>query len=300
MLLPRIRSENDYRQVYRQTEAWLPAIRAICERHGLSRLDLRRQVLGTHIVFRTGDLIVKLFCWCWPNDFVAEKACLEGLDGLPIPGLVEIGEFESWPYMILTVVDGNPVVDVWPSLDLGERTGIMHQLGQFMRDLHRQPLVSGLPKDWDSYLAERIAELDEHHQLEEPWREWAHRKVADVVQHRRESVTLNCDLTDDHVLIRKKRGRWQLSGVIDFGDSMIGPGLFEFSVPLLCFCSGEQSSAKVLVESYGLKLTPDLAEDILAYCLVHEYISLTEITKNMKATAPESLAEAMWGCIAYR
>ena len=295
MLLPTIRSENDYRRVYEKHEVWLPAVQAICGRHGLSATDLRRQVLGTHVVFRTGNLIVKLFSQCWPNDFLSEKSCLEGLSGLPIPRLVEIGEFESWPYMILTVVDGYPAVDVWPSLALDEQAAVVRQLGQFMRDLHGQPLVSGLPVDWNTYLADRIAGLDEHHQLEEPWREWVNQKLAGLAQHPHELRTLNCDLTYDHILLKKREDQWQLSGIIDFGDAMIAPNLFEFSVPLLCFCAGEPVLSRALVESYGQELTAELAEDIVSYSLLHAFVSLPEILEIMGATAPDSLMEAIWG-----
>ncbi|MDH3591837.1 MAG: hypothetical protein OER88_08165, partial [Planctomycetota bacterium] len=75
-LLPRIDSFEDYKPLYTQSEPWLPAVRAICERHGLDAGDLRRAGFGTHVVFFTGDRVIKLFCRLWPEDFVCERAVL--------------------------------------------------------------------------------------------------------------------------------------------------------------------------------------------------------------------------------
>ena len=42
MILPEIKSEPEYVAVYADTDTWLPAMRAICDRHGLDAGDLRR------------------------------------------------------------------------------------------------------------------------------------------------------------------------------------------------------------------------------------------------------------------
>ena len=109
-LLPSLVEEDDYHPLFANDDVWLPAIRAICRRHGISTDELKRTVLGTHVVFKAGDYIVKLFCRFWPHDYTVEAACLSGLTGLPIPQLVATGELEGWPYLIMTVLDRKSVV----------------------------------------------------------------------------------------------------------------------------------------------------------------------------------------------
>ena len=107
--------------------------------------------------------------------------------------------------------------------------------------------------------------------------------------------TVNCDLTGDHILLMEKDGRWRLSGVIDFGDAMVAPPLFEFAVPLLCLCEGKPALARALVEEYGERLTKALTEEIMSYLFLHAFINLQWIQEVTHATTPGSLMENIWG-----
>jgi hygromycin-B 7''-O-kinase len=119
--------------------------------------------------------------------------------------------------------------------------------------------------------------------------------VDSVRDDSRNLVTLNADLTSDHVLLEKRDGQWRISGIIDFGDAMAGHPLYEFAAPVLCFASGDPALARALVESYGESLTADLAHQILAWCLLHKYIRIADLLERMRLDDPESLSQALWG-----
>ena len=94
-ILPPVESAEQYRALYPDERQWRPAIQAICQRHGLSVDGLSREELGTHLAFRSGRRIVKLFCNLWPRDFAAERAVLQHVEGLPTPDIVAEGEIEG-------------------------------------------------------------------------------------------------------------------------------------------------------------------------------------------------------------
>ena len=61
-LLPEVTDLETYRRLYRNPSTWLPALQAICQRHGLDPATLQLAPPGTHVVFTVEDaLLIKLF-----------------------------------------------------------------------------------------------------------------------------------------------------------------------------------------------------------------------------------------------
>lgn len=294
-LLPSLAEEGDYDPLFANNEVWLPAIRAICQRHGIASDELQRTVLGTHIVFRTGDYIVKLFCRFWPHDYRVETACLSGLTGLPIPQLVATGELEGWPYLIMTVLVGTPTGKIWRSIGLEQKTAITRDLGQFMRQLHNQPLIAELPSDWDTFLRQRVANLQEHHRLTNKQLAWVRTLVAPIAQSAKQLVVLNCDLTHDHVLVEHSGETWRFCGVIDFGDAMIGHPYYDFTAPLIDHAFGEPTVAEALLSGYGAHLSDDLIQELSRFLFTHRFWGLAELSDNALSGTPQAFLDKLWG-----
>jgi hygromycin-B 7''-O-kinase len=245
-----------------------------------------------------GSRILKLFCSLWGDDYAAERAVLQHLQGLQAPQVVADGELEGWPYLIITALPGRPVEEVWSELDVGEKRSILEPLGSFLQALHQQPPVPELATDWDQFLAERVGRWEEHHQAEGAWRDWIRGRISDFSEPRFDPVLLNADITDEHVLVINRDGHWQFSGVIDFGDAMMGHPHYEFVAPLVCLTIGEPSLSRTLVESYGLELTPALAERLTTYCLLHKYGRLADILERCPVSNGDDLHRAIWGDLA--
>jgi len=295
MILPEIKSRPDYVAVYADTDTWLPAMRAICDRHSLDAGDLRREVLGTHVVFRTGSLILKLFSSLWPGDFRSERAVLAHLRDLPVPELVAEGEIEGWPYLVITSVPGVPALDVWGDLDLSQKTRIMTQLGQFMRQLHDHPPVPELATDWNAFLRERIENADEHHRAEEPWRTWIRDRLAAFSFPSFDPVLISADITEDHLLLSERNGVWDVTGLIDFGDARMGHSHYEFIAPLAFYTFGKPDLSHTLVEAYGLPFDSEIAASLTTYCLLHEFGRLADFLKRYPASDGPDFHRALWG-----
>ena len=295
MVLPPISSRESYVTVYRDAPVWLPAMRTICARHNLDASALRREALGSHVVFRTGGRILKLFSPLWAEDFVAERAALEHVRGLPIPELIGDGQLEGWPYMVMTVVPGTPAADVWGHLSSDQRLDVLRQLGELMRVLHDHPPLAELATDWNGFLQERIARCDEHHGAEEGWGAWIRERVVGFSEPPFDPVLLSADATDEHILLTERGGRWRITGLIDFGDAMMGHPHYEFIAPLACHTFGHPELSRALIESYGLELTPQLAERLTTYCLLHKFARLKDFLRGRPFQEGAGLYRALWG-----
>ncbi|MHC4959624.1 MAG: phosphotransferase family protein [Planctomycetota bacterium] len=297
MLLPRVTNYDEYRPRYGTDEAWLPALRTICQRHGLDPDDLRREPLGSHVVFRTGDRIVKLFCPIWRHSLVSENAGLGAVTGcgLDTPELTGAGELEGWPYLIMTIVPGVPAISVWKELDPATRERVVTRIGETMGALHEIEPPAALAHDWNGFLAERIAGIGAQHDAAEPFRSWIRARVKDFAEPTFEPVLLHADVTDDHILLSEQDGRWEVTGLIDFGDAMAGHRDYEFIAPLAFYTLGEPALSRRLVEAYGLDPTPELADRLTTYCLLHKFGKLDQLLERAPCDTPHELERALWG-----
>ena len=297
MMLPPITSRSDYVAVYTDDETWLPAMRVICARLRLDPAGLHRLGLGTHLVFRSGRTVVKLFCPLWPQDYPAEKAALEVVRGLPVPGLIATGILEEWPYMLMTAVSGVPAEDVWADLDGGEQAAIISQLGGLMRKLHQHSPIAQLATDWHAFLEERLSLWQEHHKPAEPWTSWLAERLDHFAEPPFEPVLLHADITEDNLLLSKSGSRWRISGFIDFGDAMMGHPYYEFITPLTFYTLGRPQLSRLLLDSYGLELTPERARRLTTYCFLHRFGRLSDYLAHYPMADGPAFHQALWGNI---
>jgi hygromycin-B 7''-O-kinase len=296
-MLPPIRSRDDYRFIYTDDDIWLPAMQAICSRHRLEPAGLRRLSLGTHLIFATGQTVLKLFCPLWAQDYPAEKALLEALQGLPIPELITTGTLEGWPYMLMTLLPGVPAGEVWGDLDHRDRRRIVQQLGPIMAGLHRQPPIPQLATDWSAFLQERLSHWREHHQPAGPWIDWLAARLDHFEEPPFEPVLVHADITKENLLLTEGVSGWQISGLIDFGDAMMGHPYYDFIAPLAEYTLGRPPLARRLVEAYGLEWTPELAQRLTTTCFLHRLASLTDYLAQYPLVDGPSFIQALWGDI---
>ncbi len=260
----------------------------ICSRHGLDAGSLRREVLGSHVVFRADGRILKLFSPLWGGDHTSERAVLTHICGLPAPRITEEGDIDGWPYLALTIVPGLPALDVWSDLEVDQRADVVRQLGELMRKLHGHPPVHELAVDWDNFIGERIAACDHHHRAEEPWRSWIHGQLDGFTEPPFTPVLLSADITEDHLLLSQDQDQWLITGFIDFGDAMMGHPYYDFIAPLAFYCFGEPDLSYVLLDAYGLEPTDQTTRRLTTYCLLHRFEAAPKSGLQVDRTTADS------------
>ena len=63
-------------------------------------------------------------------------------------------------------------------------------------------------------------------------------------------VLVNRDLTEDHLYLTAGDGRWQISGLIDFADSVIGPKELDWHDLRACMFQGKPRPMAAFLSSY--------------------------------------------------
>lgn len=311
-VLPEIASEEAYLAVYKNVELWHPAAREICRRHGLAAATLERTATGTNIVYRVApQRIIKLFSPLWPNDILRERTALAAVTGtgLATPELVDEDELEGWPYVIMTEIEGVPISAVWPELDAGQQLSLTRDMGGVMRKLHALPAerVAAIALDWSLFLEDQMARFEKHHTRFGAPPELVSAGLAlleriPIRATAAEAETfIHADLTFDHFLVSERSGSWQLSGLIDFADAMVGHRYYEFIAPTTFLLQRRPELQRALLLEYGFteaELTRELAELLTGYCFLHRYGHMLQMVKLSPGKAPESfdeLCRSLWG-----
>jgi hygromycin-B 7''-O-kinase len=313
LLLPKIDTLESYRRIYRDAEVWLPAMRAICQRHSLDASRLEFAPPGTHVVFTIGGPYLKLFAPLWPGDFAPERLVLnrlsEGRDlPVPTPRLVAEGEIEGWPYLVMTAVEGVPVCQVWDGMDATDRERVAVRCGELMAALHTVPTegLEAIAVDWPAFVEGQKHECIDgigRAGLDKRWT----REVRDffaglppLFELGFEPVLLSADVTDEHILVGQRKGRWEVTGYIDFGDAMLRHPDYEFAAPGCCITRGSPRLQRAMLLAYGYTeehLGADLARRLMAYTLIHKFINVPELLKllGLPETARlEVIQEGLW------
>jgi hygromycin-B 7''-O-kinase len=313
LLLPKIDTLEGYRRIYRDAEVWLPAMRAICQRHGFDVSRLEFAPPGTHVVFRVDGLYLKLFAPLWSGDFTPERLVLDRLSEgrdlpVPIPHLVAEGGIEDWPYLVMTAVEGVPLCQVWGVMDATDRERVAVRCGELMAALDTIPTdgLEAIAVDWPAFVEEQKREcLDGivRAGLDKRWT----REVRDffaglppLFEPGFEPVLLSADITDEHILVGQREGHWEVMGYIDFGDAMLGHPHYEFAAPGCCITRGSPQLQRAMLLAYGFaedQLDDVLADRLLAYTLIHKFINVPELLKLLGlpgAAGLEDIKEGLW------
>lgn len=302
-LLPSVPDKDAYRKLRGDPQPWLAAIETICARHGLDADDAYASPGGTNVVFHVrGGPWIKLFPPLWPEDFVRERtgiAAVTGLDGLEVPDLLHEGTLEDWPYLVLSHVHGRPIGTVWPELDKTSQVAVAQQLGALLARLHAvdRAACTAIDEDWPLLargLRADAAVRQAGYGLEPAW-------VAELeafidtlppTDDGRE-VFLHADVTDEHVYLEERAGRWTVTGLIDFGDAMIGDWRYEFAAPLVFLCQGRPAVQRALLTGYGLapaELTPEFGRMLTAWAFLHRWGRISAYPAFAPEPQPTSLA----------
>jgi hygromycin-B 7''-O-kinase len=305
-LLPDINTEEDYRAIYRDVNAWLPAMRAICQRHGLDETQLEFAPPGTHVVFKVKpELYIKLFAPPWRGDFIPERLVLRKLSEqphLPVPRIVVEGNIEDWPYIIITAVEGIPLYQVWQAISMSDKQRIAAQCGEFVSALHsiQTEGLEAIAIDWPAFVENQIKECSDQlssANLDSGWIQSVTEFLDDLpplFEPDFHPVLLSADVTDEHILVSKCKSGWKMTGFIDFGDSMLGHPHYDFAAPGCCITRSSPDLQRAMLLAYGYSLDQldrVLSEKLMAYTLIHRFINIPDLLGLFDSKQPRDLEE---------
>ncbi|PKL74854.1 MAG: hypothetical protein CVV27_18375 [Candidatus Melainabacteria bacterium HGW-Melainabacteria-1] len=301
--LPQVSGLADYRPWFEQTEPWLPAMQEICRRHHLDPADLQRIPEGSAIVFAVGDMVIKLLPPFWRAELDQDLAGLQLVNNrLPVstPELIATDSLLDWAYLITRRLPGQAAKGLWPKMSSADQGRICYQLGEVMAALHQiQPpyLIQGSPKtEWAEFVQAQqtgfVARQLSHGLAPESVEAFALalEQSAPAISLNSEGRLLHCDLTDEHLLLEEINGQWRLTGLLDFGDAMIGARAYEFAAPCALLTRHQPALRQTLIAGYGQSISE---AQLLAAALLHRFCHLPGLIRQAGITPTP---EAFWEC----
>jgi hygromycin-B 7''-O-kinase len=300
LALPAINDIADYLRRFHD-DVWQQAAAIICARHNIPYSNLRRSSQGENIIFFVDEaFVVKIFA-PFRQGFLREKAALEfahGKSSIETPSIKQAGEIEGWSYLVMTRLAGFLMKDVWASIDGLERVEIVSRLGVALKELHAHaaPLSeAALNRDWHGFIERQAWDCVERQRACGANPEWLESLPAYIAARRHllpdeyKPALLHGDIHPGNVLLSQTRGRWQVTGLFDFGDSFCGFHEYEFVAPGVLMTQGDRESQRALLLAYGYtqaQLDLNLRARLMLLTILYE---CSDLRKYALRLAPEAV-----------
>lgn len=294
--------------------AWRAAVLEVCRADGIACDAVAAFADGANLVAAVDDRwVVKIFPPFHRHQWESERRALTHLQGkqlpLKVPALIAEGTRDDrWPYLIMEKLPGQTLETSWDSFDAQDRARVVEQIGRAMAAVHRLPLgeLATLDPEWRSFLRQQKGGCRARHlaQGAPPWFEQgvqalvsAHALDRDLEQR----VLLTGEYTPFNLLAQRDEVGWQLTGMIDFGDAMVGPPDYDLLGPSMFTCEGDPRLVSALFRGYFGKDHPlegSTRMRLMALAALHRYANFDfqlRIPRWRDRTASfEELAELIW------
>jgi aminoglycoside phosphotransferase len=214
---------------------WQSVAENICARHGISCNFLKRSEHGESIVFLIDERFVVKIYVPFKNGFERERKSLESANtNLRLPDIVAFGEFESLKYLITTQLHGEQLTrDLWLKLNKKEQISILSQLAAGLRQLHRSDATK-IDFDWHKFI-ERQANTCVERQKACGVNSEILKSLPGFVEENLkllpmdfQPIFLHGDVHFGNLRFLRQNGRWRISGLFDFADSLKGLREYDF------------------------------------------------------------------------
>lgn len=282
---------------------WGRVARLLAARHGLPLEDLS-QPRSSFPVLVHRHHVVKLIPHRWRAKFEAERTMLTLVHGklaVATPEVVAAGELAAWSYLVMTRLTGQAASAVLNTASDAERRSILRGVGELIARMHELPAPATLALDWPRFVDKLFAGCAERHKgggANSVWTAAIPERLAGVVAELAAParlVPMHADVHTEHVLVDDSL---KVTGLLDFGDALVGDPAYELVTPVTFFVRGRSDLLAALLEGYGEAPTPELRRRCTAYQLLHQFSDLKRDALLMEpprepATLDATLA-ALW------
>lgn len=310
--LPVIADDADYKRHF-NNGVWQQAAAIICDRHNLSYANLRRSQQGENIIFFVDKrFVIKIFA-PFRESYSREKAALEFANGkldIETPAILYAGELEGWSYLVLTQLAGFPAREVWSEIELHERFEIVSCLGVALKGLHNHaaPVSQvALNRDWHGFIERQAGTCVERQRACGANPEWLKSLPGYIAERLRllpteyNPVLLHGDVHLGNLLLTQGNGGWNVTGLLDFGDSFCGFHEYDFVAPGVLMVQGNRELQMALLLAYGYReseLDVDLRARLMLLTVLYECSDLRKYALRLMPEAVnytlDELEAAIW------
>ncbi len=301
--LPAAPTPAELDELQGRPERWIGVARTLAARY--SPAPVRAAGTSTVLVGLVGgELVLKLYAPFLRDHFAFERAMLAHLHGrltLPTPRLIDSGEHQGWPFLVLTQLPGVTLDTVWPTLTEPERLAALRTIGRTAAEVHALPVspIADFAPPWPAFLQQQRERCHARQQRTGlPPHLLA--QLASFLEGpvpAGPDVILTGEYTPFNLLWRAGEGAGAVSAMFDFGDGLVGPRAYDWLGPLVFLAAGQPARVSALFEGYGIPPPHEQREALLRLMLLHRYSNLqAQIALPGWQQAPDfpALAALIW------
>lgn len=254
---------------------WIELATAACEDAGITQKSI--DIITTweqtftdsdnfrhNAVFRISDQrILKIYGTDAHRHFNVERAALETLSNqIPAPRLIAAGTLENdSPYIIMSEVAGKTLQYMWADLSRSELRTIAREIGTITAKLHRQPQdklaaveaqFGGRNKTIKEMETERIAEIKANERFSTRHKD----ELLEFLQGEARNfldvppVLTHSDFSHAHIYITRENSQPTVSGLIDWGEAMLGVPEWDIAFHWLWTFSQDKDTMRDCLDTY--------------------------------------------------
>ena len=313
-VFPFIDSIEQFDAIRPDIQYWQRAADLIIQKHHLPLEPLTLFPDGSNIVFAHGKTrVIKIFPPLLRHQFESENLVMRHLEGkisVKTPQVEFSGEIEGWPYIVMSRVEGTSLETLWENMDHDNKVILIRELGALIREVHSIPIqgLETIDCHWDKFLEKQTHQcVERHRRLNLPEKLLSglpqYLKDAELSSSRlNEPVILTGEYTPMNLLVSYTSGKWHITGLIDFGDAMLGFSEYDLLGPGAFLIQGNKELMKEFLISYGYHsddLSPTLSRRLTTLMLLHRFSNLSiqvriENWKD-KVRSLKDLENLIWG-----
>lgn len=308
--VPSISTAEDFKRHF-DAGFWQVFAAAICRRHNLSCRNLRRSNGTEHIVFFVDDAFVIKIYTPFRGGFGREKAGLEfarNKTSLILPEILFAGEIENFKYLVITRLEGVSINrQIWLGLERRAQIEIVAQLAGGLNELHSHD-AGAIAFDWRKFVERQAASIVERQKANGGNPEWIERlpvyleENLPLLPENAREVFLHGDVHFGNLrLIETSGGKWRISGLFDFADSLKGFHEYEFLAVGVLMIQGQGELQREFFRAYGYaenRIDAELRRRLMLLTILYETADLRRYAVRLKPEAVDltldELERAIW------
>jgi hygromycin-B 7''-O-kinase len=311
--MPNIRTTADFDR-HQRAEFWNELAPLICRRHHLRPANLRRADSGEHVVFLSeqSGFIVKIYA-PFRHGFRREKAGLEfarGRTSLPMPEILAEGEIEGFDYLVFRRLEGVLMTrETWLGLEKRQQIEVVAQLAAGLKQLHSHEFQP-VGFDWHKFVETQAATAVKRQKacgVNRKILERLPRYLAEslpLLPKNFTTVFLHGDVHFGNLRLSETKGKWRISGLFDFADSLSGFYEYDFLAVCLLMIQGQGDLQREFFRAYGLReneIDQSLRRRQMLMTILYECSDLRRYALRLKPEAVDfsldELERAIWNFV---
>ena len=249
------------------------------------------------------DRVLKLYPPFLHDHFVFERAALAQLHGqlaLPTPALLASGEYQGWPYILMSQLPGVPLVQHWAALPAGIQCQLLGQIGALTAQVQTLPVgaLRDLAPPWPEFLQgqrERCHARQQRTGLPAHLLAQLDTFLAGPLPPFAREVILTGEYTPMNLMFDALTSK--VCGMFDFGDGLVGAPQMDWLGPLCFLAAGKPAHVQAYFAGLGQSLDAPLRLGLLRLLLLHRYSNLQAqlaLPEWQHSPTFEELAARLW------